>query len=45
MTGRIVEAYNDVTEHTEIGTKLSAGIYFVETIQGNNMQRHRIVKQ
>jgi hypothetical protein len=45
MTGRIVETYSKVTEQTEIGNKLSAGVYFIEVIQGDNVQRMRVVKE
>jgi hypothetical protein len=45
MLGRLVETYDKVTEQTEIGNNLKAGVYFVEAIQDGNMQRIRIVKE
>ena len=44
MLGQVVETYTNVTEHTLIGTKLTAGIYFAEVIQDDNRQMIQIVK-
>jgi hypothetical protein len=44
VLGRIVESHDDVNEHTLVGENLRKGIYFVEAVQGDSMQRVRIVK-
>ena len=44
VTGRLVETYNDVTEQTEIGLNLKAGVYIAVVTQGDNKQVIQIVK-
>jgi hypothetical protein len=44
VTGRIVETYTNVTEQTQIGTKLAAGTYNAEVVQGENRQILHLVK-
>jgi hypothetical protein len=44
VTGRLVETYADVTEKTQIGSKLSVGMYSAEVRQGEEHQVLQLVK-
>jgi hypothetical protein len=44
VTGRIVETMTNVTEQTQIGTKLAAGTYAADVVQGENHQMLHLVK-
>jgi hypothetical protein len=44
VTGRMIESYIDVNEQTQIGTKLAAGTYAADVIQGENHQMLHLVK-
>jgi hypothetical protein len=44
ITGRIVETYNNVSEHTSVGNNLAPGMYSAEVVQGDNRQMINILK-
>jgi hypothetical protein len=44
VTGRTVETYKDVNDHSQIGANLAPGMYAAEVIQGENHQMINILK-
>ena len=44
VTGRVVETYNNVNEHSLIGSSLAPGMYSAEVTQGENRQMINILK-
>jgi hypothetical protein len=44
VTGRLIENYTDVTEQTQIGSKLAKGVYTIDVIQGADHQMLHLVK-
>jgi hypothetical protein len=44
VTGRVVETYNNVNDHTSVGSNLAPGLYSAEVLQGDNHQMINILK-